>query len=913
VELLGRRRERAVLDRLVQAVRGGESWALVLGGEPGIGKTALLDYVAGHAPGCRVIRAAGVQSEMELAFAGLHQLCGPMLGRLDRLPPPQADALRVAFGVASGSAPDRFLVGLAVLNLLSYVAEEQPLICLIDDEQWLDRASAQVFAFVARRLATDSVGLIFSARVPTSELAGLPDLTVEGLRDSHARALLNGVLVSPLDARVRDQIVAETHGNPLAILELARGLSPGKIAGGFRFPGAVPLSSIIEAGFDRQIDALPSETQRLIHLAAADPVGDPVVLWQAAEHLGIMVDAATPAAGAGLVEFGARVQFRHPLVRSAAYRAAPLRERQHIHRALADVTPDADADRRAWHRAEAALGPDEEVAGELERAASRAQGRGGLAAAAAFLERAALLTPDPEARARRVLAAASATRDAGALEEALTLLAAAEGGSLDARSAAEAERLRGRIAFEQARWVEAARLLLNAATRLEPIDAAAARETYLEGLQGVMWIDELDDPAFILAAAEAARAVTRPEPPRLVDVLLDAWAIRMTEGYSAAAPAFTDALNQLRALSVGDEADRLLWATGGANASSVALELWDPESWHTLVSRQVQSVRETGATVHLQFALHNLAWTHIFAGELTSAARLVDEDRLIADATGNPPIPWHAPVLAAWRGREGEASVLIDAIEGAEIRSGGWLAVVRLARSVLYNGLGRYDAALDSARPLFEHEYIGYPFAVFELAEAASRTGDSAMVATALEWTSERARTTGSEWALGTQAVIHALLSEGEVAEQRYRDSIAHLARTRMRPYLARTHLLYGEWLRRLRRRIDAREQLHTAYEMLSAMGIEAFAERARRELMATGVTVRKRTAVTGPELTAQEAQIARLARDGLSNPDIGSRMFISARTVKYHLSKVYTKLSITSREQLDSVLPIESTAAGRR
>jgi len=388
--------------------------------------------------------------------------------------------------------------------------------------------------------------------------------------------------------------------------------------------------------------------------------------------------------------------------------------------------------------------------------------------------------------------------------------------------------------------------------------------------------------------------------------------IRLTQGYAAAAPAFIDALGQLRALSVSDDADRLLWADAGSNATSVPLELWDAESWYSLVSRQVQLTRERGATVHLQFALHALTWAHILAGELDTAAQVLEEDQLIAEATGNPPVPWAAPVLAAWRGHEGEASALIEAItrQGAETRS-SWLHPARLASSVLCNGLGRYDAARDSARPLFEREYIGFPFAVFELAEAASRTGDGMLVAATLEWMSERARAAGSEWALGTEAVIHALLSEGDAAEQCYRDAIARLARARMRPYLARTHLLYGEWLRRERRRLDAREQLRTAFEMLTAMGIEAFAERARRELMATGVTVSKRSVAKSQALTAQEAHIARLARDGLSNPEIGNRLFISARTVKYHLSKVYTKLSITSREQLEHVLPAAPAAAG--
>ena len=612
-------------------------------GEPGVGKTALLDYLVEQASGCRVVRAAGVQSEMELAFAGLHQLLAPMLDRLERLPVPQRDALRTAFGVSPGPAPDRFFVGLAVLSLLSDVAEEQPLICVVDDEQWLDRASAQVLAFVARRLEAESVGLVFAARAPSDELAGLPELVVEGLREGDARALLDSVLTAPLDARVRDQIVAETRGNPLALLELPRGLTPAELAGGFGLPGAVPLSGRIEESFRRRLDALPAETRRLLQLAAADPVGDPLLVWRAAERLGIAAEAATPAVEAGLLEFGARVRFRHPLVRSAAYRSASLQERQDVHRALAEVTdPEIDPDRRAWHRAQAAPGPDEDVAEELERSAGRAQARGGLAAAAAFLERAAMLTPEPARRAQRLLAAARAKRDAGALDAALGLLVAVEAGPLDALRTAEVEHLRGQIALEQRRGSDAARLLAQRGQtpRAARRRAWRARRTSRRSA-AAMWAGDLDSPGGVLEAAEAARAAPPgPEPPRAVDVLLDAFAMRLTEGYAAAAPTLTRALELLLALDVAaaTRPRRWLWLAGGRASVIVALELWDAESWHVLAARQAQFARDTGALVHLQLALSLLAWSHLLAGELTTAALLIEEDRLIAEATGNPPL-----------------------------------------------------------------------------------------------------------------------------------------------------------------------------------------------------------------------------------------------------------------------------------
>jgi DNA-binding CsgD family transcriptional regulator len=906
--LLGRRSESEALDRLLGAVRAGQSRALVVRGDPGAGKTALLDYLVEHASGCRVARVAGVQSEMELAFAGVHQLLAPMLDHLERLPGPQRAALATAFGLSPGSAPDRFLVGLAVLSLLSEVADERPLVCVVDDEQWLDRASAQVLAFVARRLVAESVALVFAARVPSDEVAGLPELLVEGLGEGDARALLEGVVTGPLDPGVRDQLVSEARGNPLALLELPRGVTPAELAGGFGLPSVVPLAGRIEESFRRRLDALPADTCALLLVAAADPVGDPLLVWRAAGRLGIGTEAATPAADAGLLEVGARVRFRHPLVRSAVYRSASVQERRDVHGALAEVTdPEVDPDRRAWHRAQATPGPDEDVAAELERSAGRAQARGGLAAAAAFLERAAMLTPDPARRGQRLLAAARAKRDAGALEAALGLLVAVEAGPCDALRTAEVEHLRGQIAFDQRRVGDAARLLLSTAKRLEPLDAGLARETHLEALGTAIWAGSADGSGGVGEAAEAARAAPPgPEPPRVVDVLLDAFALRLTEGYAAAAPLLTRALKLVLALDVASgEAGRWLWLTGRRAGAIIALELWDYESWHALVARQTQVARDTGALVQLQLALNILAWTHLVAGELTAAAQLFEEDRLIAEATGNPPIAYNEMLLAAWRGREAQALELIEATLQAPTAGGLGVISASYASSVLNNGLGRYDAARDAAWRAFERDPVAYgPFLVPELAEAASRTGDLALVRAALGWLSERTRVTSSEWALGIEARVHALLSGGNTAERRYRESIARLGRTRLRAELARSHLLYGEWLRRENRRLDAREQLRTAHEMFAAMGAEAFAGRARRELLATGETVRKRTVETRGELTAQEAQIARLARDGLSNPEIGTRLFISVRTVQYHLHKVFTKLDIRSRSQLDRVLP---------
>ncbi len=872
--LTGRRSECDVLDRLVDAVRAGQSQALVLAGEPVVGKLALLDYVAGRASGCRVEWATGVQSEMELAFAGLQQLCAPMLDRLELLPAPQRDALRTALGVSAGPAPDRFVLGLAVLSLLAEVAGERPLLCLVDDVQWLDSASAQVLGFVARRLGAEPVGLVFAAQVPGGDLAGLPELAIIGLPEADARALLDSVIAEPLDERVRDRVVAETRGNPLALIEWAGRVTPAERAGGFGSPGAVPVAAV-EESFRRRVEALPAQTRRLLLVAAADPTGDPGPVWRAAGRLGIGTGAATAAAEAGLAEFGVGVWFWHPLVRTAAYWSASGQERLDAHRALAEVTdPRIDPDRRAWHRARAAPGPDEDVAEELERSAGRAQARGGLAAAAAFLERAAVLTPEPARRAQRLLEAARAKSDAGALDAALELLVAVEAGPIDALRAAEVEHLRGQIARHQRRDTDAARLLLSAARRLERLDAGLARETHLEALAAAFWAGDLDNPGGVRQAAEAARAAPAARGGRAARRVRDPVHRRIRRR----APALARALELLLGLDVADyEAGRWFWLAGASFSAIVALELWDAESWHALAARQVQVAGDAGALRHLQFALMFLAVPHLLAGELATTARLIEEDQLIAEATGNPPVGEADMILAAWRGREAPAAELIEATaRDATARGLGRVVdIAAYASAVLYNGLGRYDAALDAARRSFEHDQLGYgPFVVPELAEAASRTGDLALVRAALEWLSDYSRVKPTEWALGMEASVRALLSDGQAADRLYRESISHLGRTRNRAELARSHLLYGEWLRRERRRADAREQLRTSHHMLEDMGMQAFAERARRELAATGETARKRTVPASTQLTAQEAQIARLARDGLSNLEIGARLF---------------------------------------
>jgi DNA-binding CsgD family transcriptional regulator len=873
-----------------------------------MGKTALLNYLAEQALGCRVAHAAGVESEMELVYAGLHQLLTPMLGRLEELPAPQANALRTAFGLSSGSAPDRFLVGLATLNLLAEVAEEHPLVCLVDDAQWLDQASAQVLGFVARRLAAESIGLVFAARVRGEELAGLPELVVEGLQEGDARALLDAVLTGPLDPRVHDRIVAEARGNPLALVELPRGVLPAELAGGFALPDAMPLAGRIEASFQRRLEVLPADTRRLLQLAAAEPVGDPVLVWRAAERLRIGAEAATPAAEAGLVEVGARVRFRHPLVRSAAYRSASLQERQAVHRALAQATdPQLDPDRRAWHWAQAASGPDEQVAAELERSASRAQARGGVAAAAAFLQRSAALTVDPARRAERALAAAQASLQAGSFDAALGLLAAAAGGALDELQRARVDLLRGQVALALA-GSDAAPLLLRAARRLEPFDLDLARETYLIAWGATVVASDLEGEHLLGDISHAIRALPPPPgPPRPLDLLLDGLALLTLEGRAAGTPALQQAAKSLLEISAEDA---LRW---GWMATAASDTVWDNEDMLATAARVLQLVRDAGALAQLPIHLSAVALARAWIGDLAGAASLVAEIDSVVAATGSRLGPGAALRLRSLQGREAETSALIASTIEHAAAGGHTIALyAHWAAAVLYNGLARYQEAAESAR-----QATSSPFEVFvavralpELVEAAARGGDAELAREALERLAETTQPCGNDLALGIEARSRALLSDGAAADDLYRDAIARLRRTQLRPELARAQLLYGEWLRRQGRRVDAREQLRTAHDLFATIGMEAFAERARIELLATGETARKRTVETRDELTAQEMQIARLAREGLSNPEIGARLFISARTVKYHLGKVFTKLDISSRAQLDRVLPGDPATA---
>jgi DNA-binding CsgD family transcriptional regulator len=899
--LLGRQRDSEVLDGLVAAARGARGGAIVVHGEPGIGKTALLGYATEAAAGFHILCTAGSDAEIELPFAALQRLCAPALANVDLLPEPQRDALGTAFGRVTGGTPDRLLVGLAVLSLLSGLAADQPVLCVIDDAQCLDTASAQAMAFVARRLASERIVFLFAARTVPGELEGLPEWAVEGLSEGFARALLRSVLPDRVDERVEDRVLEEAHGNPLALLELPRGLMPAQLAGGFAAPVAVPLTGRIEASFRRRFAKLPMASRRLLLVAAADPTGDPVLVWRAADLLEVPASAAAPAEAEGLVDLHPRIVFRHPLVRSAVYRATTPKERREAHRALAEATDAAlDPDRRAWHRGQAATRPDDDVAMELEMCAVRARSRGGFAAAAAFMERSAELATDPAQRARRALAAGEAKRQAGALDAALRLAATAERGPLDEFQRAEVDVLRAQVSFASDRGADAPLLLFRAAERLEALDTGRARETYLDALVAAMFAGRLGSGSAVLQIAQAALAAPRASGgPRASDLLLEGFAWLVTGDYASGTSTLQDAVGTFKDLAAGtDEAIRWSWLAGRAAAM-----IWDYDSWDVLTALQVRAAREAGALSVLPVTLSIRASVHLFAGELSVVASLIEQAEALADAIDNRAVRNAAVAAAAFQGREHEALEVIEANAKDFVARGEGMGLTMTlwAKAVLFNGLGRYEDAFAAAEEaLADPDDLCFsPLAAVELIEAGSRTGRQDAAAVAYERLAKSTAPTGTPWAGAIEARSRALLSDRTGAEALFRDAIDLLTQTPLRVDLARTHLLYGEWLRRERRHVQAREQLRLAQILFSDFGMEGFAERARLELRASGQRARGRKYESGNELTTQEAEISRLVGEGATNHEIATQLFISQSTVEYHLHNVFRKLGVTSRTQL--------------
>ncbi|MET0452957.1 MAG: AAA family ATPase [Mycobacterium sp.] len=903
-QLRGRDAELGALADLVSAARSGDSRVLALRGEAGIGKTALLNHAVHVATGFTVLRAAGVESDMELAYAGVQQLCAPELDCIDRLPDPQRHAVEVAFGLRAGDAPDRFLVGLAVLGLFAAACEAGPVLAIVDDAQWLDRVSVQTLSFVARRLLAEPVALVFATRDPLADLAGLPEWEVHGLADVASGELLDGALLGRLDERVRDRIIAESRGNPLALLELPRDLGPAEMAGGYFRPDTRPIPNQLEEHFVRRIRALPDDARRLVVLAAAEPLGDATLLLRAAKVLGLAADCALPAESDGLIEVGARVGFRHPLVRSAAYRDAHPDDRRAAHRALAEAT-DAmlDPDRRAWHRAHAAIGPDEAVAFELERSAGRAQVRGGTAAAAAFLARAAELTPDPARRGARALAAAEAKSAIAAPEAAAELLGLADMAPLDDVQRARLTQVRSRLLFSRSRGSGSAPMLLESVTqfadtarRLEVLDRRLAGEAHLDAVNAAMYVGRLGGPDLVReTAAAAVAALSGTTSDRLVDQVTYALATRLTSGPTAALPA-------LRAAAAAISAEDWLWQAFPMAHEALVHEPWDDEAWYRLSGEAVRIATEAGGLEVLPRALVSRAGMHVQAGEFATARQLIAEADEISSAAGIAPVRYHRLALLAWTGDETATMRQVDATvrDGVARGEGRVLGLAGFATAVLYNGLGRYQVALDAVAKSCEYEDTGiHAWSLIELVEAAVRADRHSAAEAALASLVERTTAAGTEWALAVRARSLALMSDGTAADELYAEAVERFGRTRIAVHLARARLVYGEWLRRQNRRVDARVQLRAAHDMFIGMGAEAFADRTRRELLATGEKTRTRATASGQALTPQEQQIAELAGAGLTNPEIGAQLFISAHTVEWHLRKIFAKLAIRSRREL--------------
>jgi DNA-binding CsgD family transcriptional regulator len=900
--LLGRDPETARLNELISAAASGRGGALVVEGAPGVGKTALLEEAAQRASQLAVLRVSGVQSELTLPYAALHQLCARMIRRRDRLPAPQAEAIAVALGGLAGRSPDRFLVSLGALGLLSDLAGERPLLCLVDDAQWIDQESLQALAFVARRAEADSLALVFSTRISLDELAGIPSVVVQGLNEPDARDLLATVVPGRLDPQVRDRIIAETHGNPLALLELPHGLSPDQLAGGFGLPDPEGLPGRIEEGFLRRVRAFEMATQRALLLVAADPVGDVPLLRRAAQALGISLDEdAGPAEADGLISITGQVRFRHPLVRSSIYRAATPGDRRKTHAALAGaVDADQDRDRRAWHLAHGTTFPNDEVAAELERSADRANSRGGPAAAAAFLELAANLTSDPGRRVTLTIASAESKYDAGALRQASALLDDLDVTSLGDADRARLDLIRARILFTAHGSGETVVLMTAAARRLEAVNADLARATYLHAFSAGTFLgrDVTVDQWLNLGQA-AAHAPSPGRPPGARDTLLEGMALQLTAGYAPALDQLRRALHEV-VTSDGQTENliEVLWL-----ASCMAIIVWDDRSWNTLSEKFVSEGRRTGAIVHLLAAVQMRAIERVLAGDFAEAASRIAEKNLLTSVIG----PTHgddstAAFLAAWQGHEMGAAP--DAPSLSPSRMWGFEAdVSSYATAVLGNALGRYESAVEAARGFLDDANGRWAPALPELVEAAMRCDQPELARRAVGQLAMTTTPSGTHWAAGLECLCRALIAGDDGAESLFAESLEHLAHTRITTSFARARLLYGEWLRRQGRRIDARDQLRAAQDIFASMGAEAFAARAGRELAATGERVRKRAAAPAVQLTAQETQIVRLAMEGQSNSEIAAQLFISPRTVEYHLHKIFTKLGITSRNQLNRAL----------
>ena len=890
--------EHARLERLLAVVAGGDGRAVVVHGPAGSGKTTLLEHAVRSAPEFCALRVAGVESERDLAYAGLHRLCAPMLDRLNRLPLPQRQALGAAFGLHPADQVDTFFVGLGVLGLFACVSADRPLLCAVDDADLLDEPSRRILALVARRLRSLQVATVLTVTEPVEDLAGLPELVLRPLTEPEARVLLALVAPGPLDIPVRDRIVAESRGNPRNLIA-ATALMPEQLAGGFGLPAAPPPTDSHTRRVRELLAAVPGQTRRFMLLAAAEPEGAWGLLRRATVALGIDPVGVQDAPLLDLDNVGSHVTFDDPRMRSVVYHDAPLDERRRVHQALADACdPEVDPDRPTWHRALATLAPDDAVASDLERSATRVGARGGVAASAAVLAHAARLTAEGSRRAHRALAAAGAKLDAGSLGAAAELLTLASEGPLDGIGLARLALLRARLALARSGHGDPSELLLDAVWALGSVDPRLGHGAYLEALE----LTIASDRPGIARAIAAAAGPSAPVPgrhPSAGQLLLDGWVRLFTEGHVAAMGPLR------RAVEAALRPDTPRWL---GLASRTAAVVADHQAALELASRRVRHAREAGALMELSLALDHLATVHIHAGDFDAAAGLVDEAHRVSAMSGHVRVPSGSLMLAAWRGAEAEFAELVQASRiGVETPPDGHQLPQSACATaaVLHNGLGHYQDALAAARRAGEHDDVGSPWVLAELVDAAARTGELDDAVAACERLAERTRAAGTEWALGIQARARAVVSDGDDADKQYRTAIERLGRCRAVPDLARAHLLYGEWLRRRRRRLDARPELRAAHELFSGLGAAAFARRAADELLATGARARRRTVDEANALTPREAQVAALAQDGRSNAQIGAELFISARTVEYHLRKVFDKLGIDSRRQLAEVLAL--------
>ena len=868
-----------------------------------MGKSALVRYAVDSAPDMHVETVVGVESEIEFPFAAVHKLLARHLNRMDGLAAPRRDALAAALGLVSGESPNRLLVGLAVLDLLSSLAEEQPLLCVVDDSDCLDQASGQTLAFVARRLEAEPIVLLFA--VGESErkylpLEGLPELRLSGISDAAARELLSRGVRGRLDRHVRDRLVAEMDGNPLALRELPGSLTPAQLAGSAVLPEPLPLGERLEASFLQLVRRLPAETQSLLLLVAAEQGGNADLLWRAAGKLGLDAAALAPAERANLVSPGPPVTFRHSFVRSAIYTAAPVGDRRRAHRALAQALDGkVDPDRKAWHRAAAAVAPSEALAQELERSAGVARTRGGYAAAGALLQRAAELTPDRNGRVERSLEAAQSQLTAGAVETASALVAEVLSGIGDPLQRVRAQKLTGAIALARGNALDAPQILLEAARAFASLDARLARDAHLEALAATLYAGPLARAGAALDAAQAAKDAPPPPgaEPTAADFLLDGYASLLTDGNAPAEPALRAGIEAL--IRRGD----LRWFGLGFAA---AFDIWDDEALLALATRHVQLARDTGALTGLPNALSQLGGYEVLAGRFRAAEAAFDESREVAVTSGNPGILGRTDVgeliVAAWRGRaRTRALARACARDGRARGVGVFASFADYALAVLELGLRNYEAALTAARQASADALVATR-TLPELIEAAVRSGEGEVAASATERLAETVLPSGTEWGLGMLARSRALVAKDGEAEALYQEAIEHLQRCRVTPQLARARLIYGEWLRRARRRRKSREQLRTAHQMLVSMGAHAFAERAEAELVATGEHL-LRPRASGAALTPHELRIARLVSEGGTNRDVAAQLFISPRTVEYHLHKIFKKLGLTSRTELTATL----------